>query len=276
VEGFDALGARICAIVACGDELGAPERDLVIEDGLVANKKLDWFSFGIEVELWVVLAWPVQESWGKRRRTSDPAPTGSSRSAWLKTSPSPRTKASLKISFATSKSAPTRSAGTRPSNWSWQVWAAAKEDANHVAASHITGAIVAGTRMMVTNRDREKVEQIIDQRIYFHFSGIRARSVRGLYTSHRHASYNHTLPKPTGSMLEYSGHPFMQGLVFGIQLDTWRQSLCYAASRRRLNGLVPTPDPGFQTMRVRPWAISPPHSRCRTPAGTQNLAIPSP
>ena len=56
VEGFDALGARICAIVAGWDELGAPERDLVIEDGLIANENLDWFGFGIEVKLWDVLA----------------------------------------------------------------------------------------------------------------------------------------------------------------------------------------------------------------------------
>jgi hypothetical protein len=67
VEGFDALGARVCAIVVCGDKLGAPERHLIVEDGLVANKNLDWFGFDIKVELWAVLAASVQQSSGRGR-----------------------------------------------------------------------------------------------------------------------------------------------------------------------------------------------------------------
>jgi hypothetical protein len=56
VESFDPLGARVCAIVACRDELSTPERDLIIEDGLVANENLDRFGFGIQVELWACVS----------------------------------------------------------------------------------------------------------------------------------------------------------------------------------------------------------------------------
>lgn len=51
VERLDALGARVCAIVAHRDEFGAAESDLVIEDGVVADEDLDWFCASVEIKL---------------------------------------------------------------------------------------------------------------------------------------------------------------------------------------------------------------------------------
>lgn len=51
VEGLDSLGARVGAVVAGGQEFGAAEADLVVEDGRVANEHLGRLRLAVEVEL---------------------------------------------------------------------------------------------------------------------------------------------------------------------------------------------------------------------------------
>jgi hypothetical protein len=51
VQRLDALGAGVGAVVAGGDQLGAAEGDLGVEDGVVADEGLDGLGLEVDVEL---------------------------------------------------------------------------------------------------------------------------------------------------------------------------------------------------------------------------------
>lgn len=73
VQRLDALGAGVGPVVAGGDQLGAAEGGLRVEDGVVGDEGLDGFRLEVDVELggvsvWSMGWWKLEESLPETRR----------------------------------------------------------------------------------------------------------------------------------------------------------------------------------------------------------------